>query len=177
MGNGISRTYPVGIIKSPPKTVRFGKPEVRLVRQDSWETMPLLNTHEVARLEAKIRTAPEQPMQPPKPVPVQPAKEKQYSGYWGYAAAGVVAATIATCCVAGPIGLIIPVVAVAALFAWNIGKGLMEKPPLNNEQKSAAIKAIEHLEKLIQKHERAGLTSQALVYQQMLNEYRKRNKV
>ena len=64
MGNGVSRTYPVGIIKHSPTRVSFGKPEVRVYNREEWETKPLLNTHEVRRIEAKIKAAAVRPIEP-----------------------------------------------------------------------------------------------------------------
>lgn len=174
MGNGISRTYPAGILKTPPKTVRFGKPEVRTYRQDSWETTPLLNTHEVARIEAKIRSAPMQQGEKPKPMQLKPLPKKDTSGQQFLILSGLAVTTAIACALGGPFGLIIPA---AALVIWGLHKVATRKPSVSNEHKQATIKAVLHLEKLARKHERAGLDMQARVYRDMAMQYRIRYKV
>ena len=174
MGNGISRTYPAGILKTPPKAVRFGKPEVRNMQQDSWETRPLLNTHEVARLEAKIRAAEMQPMEKPKLPQLKPVPKKDISNRRLAVISGVSIATGILCAAVGPLGLILPA---AVIGIWLFCKLTKPRPSISNEHKQATIKAVLHLEKLAVKNERSGFTTQARVYRDMAMQYRIRHKV
>lgn len=162
MGNGVSKTYPAGILKTPPKTVRFGKPEVRTFRQDSWETTPLLNTHEVARIEAKIRATPTQPMKPQK-VRYVPPQKTPHNHTWAVLA-GVAIVTGVVCAFAGPFGLIIPAV---ALVTWAIHKAATRPQKSTPEMNAAKLNTYHHLCKLAAKHERAGLTEQAALYKHL----------
>lgn len=174
MGNGISRTYPTGILKAPPKSVQFGKPEVRVVRQDRWETTPLLNTHEVNRIEAKIRAAEMKPIEPPKPAVLPPLKKEKHPNRRMLVLASVAVTTGIVCAAAGPFGLIIPAV---ALLVWGLHKFATRPPAISKDHKQATINAVQHLEKLARKHEIAGLTTQAQVYRDMAMQYRIRYKL
>jgi hypothetical protein len=173
MGNGVSRTYPAGILKTPPKAVSFGKPEVRVVQHDGWETMPLLNTHEVKRIEAKIRSAEMQPLTKPKTIEssYQPIKVKDVAGRRMMMSAGIVVVTGIVCGLAGPFGLIIPV---AALTLYALSKMATRRPAISLEQMKAAHKAVAHLEKLASKNQQSGFIVQASMYKNMADDYRKK---
>jgi Flp pilus assembly protein TadB len=171
MGNGISRTYPVGIIK-PVKQIRFGKPEVREYSQDSWESVPLLNTHETRRIEAKIKAAATAPMprpKPPDPRLQQPVKKSCE----GLAAAMCTAGTVATifaCIAGGPVGVLVPVAFIAAfcLIKWAVNR-----KAVTLEYKQEQLETARHLSKLAQKSELAGLPVRAQVYRDMAAQCRR----
>jgi hypothetical protein len=181
MGNGIVKTHPVGVLKAPPKVVKFGKPEVRTFEKNSWCTKPLLNTNEVARLERKIRTAEMTPVQivqqpkivrqqPPKP-PIAPKKVKGINMLKVLPAVGLIALTAVLCVLMGPFGLMIP----AALAFWiyvfvpYICGPTKEKRKVDQKQYAQAkINAQNHVTKLVNKYERAGLFVQAEIYKQVL---------
>lgn len=178
MGSGISKTYPAGILKTP-KTVRFGNTEVRLIRRDSWEDKPLLNTHQVARIEAQIRAAviaaPPKPVAPAplpqiKPLPTKPS----YPVATMCTVLGVATLTGVVCAVAGPFGAIVPVV---ALSLWGASKALSYKPKANPTQRHATILAAQNLEKLALEQDKLGNRAQAKVYRDMALQYRHRYQV
>lgn len=165
MGNGVSRTYPAGILKSA-KQVQFGKPEVRQYCQDRWETMPLLNTHETRRIEANIKAAATVPM--PKPiVPVQqrpqPVKHKCEGLAVVMCVAGT-ALTITACALGGPLGLLVPLgfIAAFALIKWAVNRKVV-----TYEYRQEQLQIAKHLDKLAAKNMKAGLTVRAQVYKDM----------
>jgi len=172
MGNGISRTYPAGILKPATKQVRFGKPEVRQYCQDSWETTPLLNTHETRRIEAKIRAAPMAPM--PKPKITDLPNKKIIKRPCTKLAAVMIAVgtftTILACVTGGPIGLLVPV---AFFFAFAVIQRVANRKAVTAAYKQEQLETAKYLDKLAAKNERAGLTVRAQVYRDMATKCRK----
>lgn len=161
-----------------PKQIRFGSPEVRTYRHDGWETKPLLDIHEVARLEAKIKKASYQPMA--KPVPCQKkllsVSHKKYSRLTAICV-GTFFATVIACGLGGPFGLIVPAAVLAICGAhWFLTKPLAPpapKPP----QKPEVINAIKHLESRVRKYQKVGLVSHADIFQQILEQSKKHYRI
>lgn len=175
MGNGISKTYPAGILKSA-KQVQFGKPEVRQYCQDNWATMPLLNTHETQRIEAKIKAAATAPM--PKPKPPDPRLQKRVKKNCDGLAMGMLAAGTAVTTVAiifgGPLGLLVPLgfIAAFALIKWAVNR-----KAATLEYKLEQLEAAKRLDKLSARCARAGMTARAQIYKDMAADCRKKGRI
>lgn len=159
MGSGISRVN--SVTPSGNRAVHFGKVEVRTYKPDRWETMPLLNTHETARIEAKIKAMPNQPVQPPRPAMVQVSRPKSHKKYIFWGATAILTGIV--CGAAGPFGLIVPAVAILLYFVHKSAQPKKIHPEILAEK----ITAIRDLTKLAEKYERSGLLNKAKVYKQM----------
>lgn len=120
MGNTISRTYPAGILKTAaPKKVSWGNEQIKIISKDSWESVPVLNTHEIARRTAQIKKTPivTQPVQTAAQIPMRTAKPKPKWNWWQKLARGrkevvgiCVLATAFCAGFAGPFALLIPAI-------------------------------------------------------------------
>lgn len=167
MGSGISRSSAVGFSALPKVT--FGKNEVRTYCQDQWQTMPLLDTHQVRRVEAQIKATPSQPIKKPQAPIVVPAKKTDHSNKKIVALAGIALATGVLCGVVGPFGLILP----ALVITIVVVKKLMEPPKLDPKVRQEKVEALRHINKLITKHQVAGLKEKVLVYTQIADTLRR----
>lgn len=133
MGN-IKSTPPQGILKPPPKSVRWAT-HARVYPIDNYESDPLLKSHQANMMEARIKAAPIlAPIKRPA-VTVRPQPPKPKWKWWQKLLRGrqevllaAIAATVFACCAAGPFGLIVPAVYLIYLAAVFIYRNAGPQP-------------------------------------------------
>ena len=170
--------YPVGILKPPPKRVKWGHEQTKVFRQDEWENKPLLNTHETKKREAQIKSLPlvKTPVAPPAPIRKPPPPRPKWN-WWQKIARGEDAVGMAICggmltlCLApvlGPFVAIIPasfVVYVAGV--WLYRKYGPQARQLAREQEVNGRLAEKYTYKA-RTMRRIGNIEQAKIYEQLV---------
>ena len=178
MGNKISG-YSTGILKPPPKRVRWGYEETKIFRKDDWETKPLLNTYETKKREAQIKSLPlvKTPVAPPAPIRKPPPLPPPKWNWWQRIARGEDAVGMAICggmitlCLApvlGPFVAIIP----AALVVYAVGVWLYRKHGPQPKQRSIEqqfnSRIAEKYANKAQTMRKIGNVEQAKIYEQLV---------
>lgn len=157
----------VSSVEPTTQRVRFGTKEVRVFHPEKWETIPLLDVHKTKMIEAKIKAMPNQPMHIPQTIQPRITPKHNKSKKWiVFGVAAVVTGIV--CGIAGPLGLIIPVVVIGLYFLSKTPSNKI-KPEILKEQ----IVAIHDLQKLAEKYERAGLHHKAIVYRNLAQSIQK----
>lgn len=193
MGNGVSRVYPNGILKQVPvverKSVSWSSSvQARSHDSQSWESQPLINPYEISRLQRQLKATAIQtpPVQrtaaPPRPIGRYRSRKeyiqhvqsnKRARKHNTLALGGLALLALILGVTAGPVFIIIPG-CIAVMYAGMALAAHDPVEPYKSEQfDKAQMHAKRHLERLIAKHKRSGLTEYAQLYQELLDKLQK----
>ncbi|MFM2189405.1 MAG: hypothetical protein RLZZ452_1361, partial [Pseudomonadota bacterium] len=149
--------------------------------EHEWDTKPLLNTHEVRRIEAKIRAAEVRPIERvSQQIKLTAPKYKWWQKALMIDGDKMVSAFCAGFLVSaalfvpmGPASFIFTGLAVTYVVACLLYQKYHKPPQVNHQHEMAKHKAAQHMLKLAKKYERAGLEVDAKLYLKMANKYLK----